>query len=76
MRLCLPRRVYTQSHIDWVVESFAEVHARRKRLRGLRIVEEAPFLRAFTAKLQPLGAHGSECQPGEPGQTVRSGFAH
>ena len=54
VRLCLPRRVYTQSHVDWVVESFAEVHARRDRLRGLRIVEEAPFLRAFTAALEPL----------------------
>jgi len=54
VRLCLPRRVYTQSHADWVVESFAEVHARREALRGLAIVEEAPFLRAFTAKLRPL----------------------
>ncbi len=53
VRLCLPRRVYTQSHVDWVVESFAEVHGRREGLHGLTIVEEAPFLRAFTAKLQP-----------------------
>lgn len=56
VRLCLPRRVYTQSHVDWVVEAFAEVFARRERLRGLTIVEEAPFLRAFTAKLRPVGA--------------------
>jgi len=54
VRLCLPRRVYTQSHIDWVIESFAEVHARRESLCGLSIVEEAPFLRAFTAKLRPV----------------------
>lgn len=54
VRLCLPRRVYTQSHVDWVVEAFAEVHARREFLRGLEIVEEAPFLRAFTAKLRPV----------------------
>lgn len=56
VRLCLPRRVYTQSHVDWVVESFAEVFARRESLRGLQIVEEAPFLRAFTAKLRPMPA--------------------
>lgn len=54
VRLCLPRRVYTQSHVDWVVESFAEVHARRASLRGLSIVEEAPFLCAFTAKLRSI----------------------
>jgi tryptophanase len=54
VRLCLPRRVYTQSHIDWVIETFAEVHARRESLRGLSIVEEAPLLRAFTAKLRPV----------------------
>jgi len=54
LRLCLPRRVYTQSHVDWVVETFAEVLQGRERLRGLAIVEEAPILRAFTAKLRPL----------------------
>ncbi|HEX5052331.1 MAG TPA: tryptophanase, partial [Planctomycetota bacterium] len=43
VRLCLPRRVYTQSHVDWVVESFAEVQARRADVRGLTIVEQAPF---------------------------------
>ena len=74
LRLCLPRRVYTQSHIDWVVESFAEVHARREQLRGLAIVEEAPFLRAFTAKLRPLAGYPRPSW--QPGETVRSGFAH
>ncbi|HEX5051493.1 MAG TPA: hypothetical protein VFZ65_06950, partial [Planctomycetota bacterium] len=56
VRLCLPRRVYTQSHVDWVVESFAEVQARRADVRGLTIVEQAPFLRAFTAKLRPVAS--------------------
>lgn len=41
--LAFPRRVYAQSHAD------------RQRLRGYRIVEEAPFLRHFTAKLLPVG---------------------
>jgi tryptophanase len=54
VRLCLPRRVYTQSHVDWVIEAFAELMQKRERIAGLRIVEEAPFLRAFTAKLAPL----------------------
>jgi tyrosine phenol-lyase len=53
VRLCLPRRVYTQSHVDWVVETFAELMAARERITGLEIVEQAPFLRAFTAKLRP-----------------------
>ncbi len=54
VRLAVPRRVYTQSHIDYVVEAILEVWARRESLRGLRIVEQAPFLRHFTAKLAPL----------------------
>jgi len=54
VRLCLPRRVYTQSHVDWVVEAFAELMQSRDRIPGLEIVEEAPILRAFTAKLRPL----------------------
>lgn len=60
VRLCLPRRVYTQSHVDWVVESFAEIRARAGELRGLDIVEQAPFLRAFTAKLRPRPAAAAQ----------------
>ncbi len=54
VRLSLPRRVYTQSHVDYVVESFAELSKNREALRGFEIIEEPPFLRAFTAKLRPL----------------------
>jgi tryptophanase len=54
VRLAIPRRVYTQSHIDYVIEVGEELHARRKELRGYRIVEEAPVLRHFTAKFEPL----------------------
>jgi len=54
LRLAIPRRVYTQSHIDYVVEVGKEVVARRDSLRGLRIVEEAKHLRHFTARLAPL----------------------
>jgi tyrosine phenol-lyase len=54
VRLAIPRRVYTQSHIDYVIEVLLDVYARRKELRGLRIVEEAPILRHFTAKFEKI----------------------
>jgi tryptophanase len=54
VRLALPRRVYTQSHVDYVVEAILEVWRRRAAVRGFRIIEEAPFLRHFTARFAPL----------------------
>jgi tryptophanase len=57
VRLAMPRRTYTQSHADYVVEVFAEVAERRAELRGFRIVEEPRQLRHFTAKFAPLTAH-------------------
>ena len=54
VRLAIPRRVYTQSHIDYVIEAVGEVFARRESLRGCRIVEEPPMLRHFTAKFEPI----------------------
>ncbi|MBI3788257.1 MAG: tryptophanase [Ignavibacteriales bacterium] len=54
VRLAIPRRVYTQSHIDYVAEIAKEVYANRKALRGVVITEEAPMLRHFTAKFRPL----------------------
>ena len=54
VRLAIPRRVYTQSHIDYVIEVLLDVYARRKEFRGLRIVEEAPVLRHFTAKFEMI----------------------
>jgi len=54
VRLAIPRRVYTQSHIDYVVEVILEVWQRRERIRGMKLLEEAPFLRHFTAKMEPL----------------------
>ena len=53
LRLAIPRRVYTQSHIDYLVEAILEVNERRETLRGLEIVSEPPFLRHFTASLRP-----------------------
>jgi tyrosine phenol-lyase len=54
VRLAIPRRVYTQSHIDYVVEAVIEVFRQRDRIRGLRIVEEPPALRHFTAQFDEV----------------------
>jgi tyrosine phenol-lyase len=54
VRLAIPRRVYTQSHIDYVVEIILEVWKKRESIRGLKLIYEAPFLRHFTAKLEPV----------------------
>ena len=54
VRLAIPRRVYTQSHIDYVAEVIIELFEKRAEIKGLEIVEEAPMLRHFTAKLKQL----------------------
>jgi tryptophanase len=54
VRLAMPRRVYTQSHADYVVETFAEIAAFKHELPGYRIVAEPPALRHFTAQFAPL----------------------
>ncbi|MFT3845331.1 MAG: tryptophanase [Lacibacter sp.] len=54
VRLAIPRRVYTQSHIDYVAEVIIEVFEKRSEIKGLTITEEAPMLRHFTAKLKPV----------------------
>ncbi len=54
VRLAVPRRVYTQSHIDYVVEAILEVWKRRDQVRGYRIVEQARWLRHFSARLAPV----------------------
>ena len=52
VRLAIPRRVYTQTHLDYVVETCKRVYANRETLRGLRIVYEPPLLRHFTARFE------------------------
>lgn len=52
VRLAIPRRVYTQSHIDYVAETVIAVYERRESIRGLEIIWEAPALRHFTARLK------------------------
>jgi tryptophanase len=53
VRLAIPRRVYTQSHIDYVVEIILEVWKKRQQIHGMKLTYEAPFLRHFTARLEP-----------------------
>ena len=54
VRLAIPRRVYTQSHIDYVVEMILEVWKKRDSIRGLKLLYQAPFLRHFTARMAPV----------------------
>jgi tyrosine phenol-lyase len=54
VRLAVPRRVYTASHLAYVAESLVELLANRDKVRGLRIVRESPFLRHFTAQLEEV----------------------
>jgi len=56
VRMAIPRRTYTQSHIDYVIEVVLAVAKKASKLRGYRIVEEPPQLRHFTARFEPLAA--------------------
>lgn len=54
VRLAIPRRVYTQSHIDYVIEIILEVFKNRNKLKGYKIIYETPMLRHFTARFEKL----------------------
>jgi tryptophanase len=54
VRLAIPRRVYTQSHMDYVAEACEELFERRSELRGMRITEAPDVLRHFTAKFEEI----------------------
>jgi len=54
VRLAIPHRVYTQSHIDYVVEAILAVYERRESIGGYRIVSQPKFLRHFTARFEPV----------------------
>ena len=55
VRLAFPRRVYTQSHVDYLAEVILEVNKQREALPGYRIVWQAPVLRHFTIQMAPAG---------------------
>lgn len=54
VRLAMPRRVYTQSHMDYVAEVIAALVPQARQMRGYRIIEQGPWLRHFTARFEPL----------------------
>jgi tryptophanase len=54
VRLAMPRRVYTQSHMDYVIEAVVELFENRKAIRGLRIVESPATLRHFSARFEEI----------------------
>jgi len=54
VRLAIPRRVYTASHLQVVADALIEIYQNRGKIRGLRIVRESPFLRHFTAQLEEI----------------------
>jgi tyrosine phenol-lyase len=63
VRLAIPRRVYTQSHVDYVVEVILEVFERRDQIGGFRFTHQAPVLRHFSARFEPLYSFGSSGLP-------------
>ena len=53
VRLAVPRRTYTQSHIDYVIEVVLALKTKARQLRGFRIIEQPQALRHFTARFEP-----------------------
>ncbi len=62
VRLAVPRRVYTQSHIDYAAEVIIEVYKRRERIPGFRITYQPPYLRHFTAHFEPVSGREMQAQ--------------
>jgi tryptophanase len=58
VRLAIPRRVYTQAHLDYVADAMAQIRVGRERITGYRMIYEPPLLRHFTAEFEPLGQVG------------------
>jgi tryptophanase len=71
LRLAIPRRVYTQSHVDYVVEVILEVWKRRAGIRGLELAYQAPFLRHFTARFRRAEAKQPAAAQAAPEQQLR-----
>ena len=59
VRLAIPRRTYTQSHIDYVAGVIAAVAEQADDINGYRITKQAPWLRHFTAQFEPVENRGS-----------------
>ena len=77
VRLAMPRRVYTQSHADYVIETFSEIAEAKERIGGYRIVWEPAALRHFTARFAPLERkEGQGLCPGQAGAVTPWRAAH
>ncbi|MCP3960222.1 MAG: tryptophanase [bacterium] len=61
LRLAIPRRVYTKSHVDYVVEAILEVYERREEVRGVEIVTQPEALRHFSSTFRPIAAPAPVC---------------
>lgn len=61
VRLAIPRRVYTQSHIEYVIETFEEILKTKDQTTGIKIIEEPDFLRHFTSKFEKIKNILTEC---------------
>lgn len=68
VRLAMPRRVYTQSHIDYVIEVFGMLAKHRKEIQGLDVVEAPVALAHFTAKLKPMEQLSPKRETAQPGR--------
>jgi tryptophanase len=63
LRLALPRRVYTQSHLDYVAETLGKTAARREQIPGYRVLYAPKLMPQFTAQLEPVALNGHPSQP-------------
>ena len=54
VRLAIPRRVYTSSHLEYVAEAMVKIRDKKESLKGLKLVYEPPFLRHFTAEMEEI----------------------
>jgi tryptophanase len=54
VRMAIPRRVYTQAHLDYVAEACKRLYEKREQLKGMRFTYAPPILRHFTARFEPL----------------------
>jgi tryptophanase len=63
VRLAIPHRVYTQSHIDYVIEAILAVNKRREAISGYRIVSQPEFLRHFSARFEPFSLPSAIADP-------------
>ena len=54
VRLAIPRRTYTQSHIDYVIEILKKVYENKNKIKGMKIIRQPKYLRHFSASLKPI----------------------